>query len=135
MSYISSNFFSRFLYQNKETGKVLQTLEKMATVNNKLEALGANIPWNGVFLMKDNSEIRSVQRWNCLQILKHPKLKYRVLIYSLIRLFISLAFWASFSTIFTQLESQYTQMSVESLAEIIGSLVSCKKSFLKNLPC
>ncbi len=131
MSYISSNFFSRFLYQNKETGKVLQTLEKMATVNNKLEALGANIPWNGVFLMKDNSEIRSVQRWNCLQILKHPKLKYRVLIYSLIRLFISLAFWALFPTALIRM-GMFILLVFGSLAEIIGSLVSCTANFYKE---
>jgi len=77
-----------------------------------------------------NAQQKPVKEWNYLQIIKHPKLRLRVAIFSMLRFYLQFAFFGCIFALASLGGSIYTNSFIAVFAEALGYILACKKFLL-----
>jgi len=107
--------------------KAIEVLHKVAETNEKPLPIENNIQAEAVVNATKKVEdetVQAVKKWNYWEILTHPKLTLRIWIYSLIRLYLCMAFWGCIFSLSSLGGSLTTNSAIAAVAEGLGYLLS-----------
>lgn len=127
-------FNSRYYYTKKEFTKAAQILQKIANYNHKNVEMDELQEGGSLVLLEESplkkeaakTATKSAKSWNYLEILLHPNLRLRVLMFSLIKLYLCMAYFGSIFALSNLGGNIHTNSIIAACAEALGYALSCK---------
>lgn len=113
----------------REWARAEEVLKKIADVNGKaadVENMGAD----SAEKMSVKGSDQPLRTWNYYKIITHPKLRLRVLIFSIIKLYLCMSFYGCIFALSSLGGNIYVNSCIVALAEGLGTTLSCKISFI-----